>query len=141
MQVANLNGQLLDYWVGRANNCDPHPLPGSDHKRLVINDSSSEYGFRLYEPSKDWGIAGPIIQKERISIVWTGNGWMARKAEGAAHATTSEESPLIAAMRCFVTSKFGDAVPDEKAEAVPPDGMERRASPRSRELPGNDTIH
>lgn len=141
MQVVNLKGQLLDYWVGRANGNDPHVLPGSENKRLVINDSSAQYGFRLYEPTRDWAIAGPIIEVEKISIVWSGNSWTARKSEGVQSSSTSDESPLIAAMRCFVASKFGDTVPDQKAEAVPPDGVERRASPRSRELPGNDTIH
>jgi hypothetical protein len=141
MQVANLKGQLLDYWVGRANGSDPHLLPGSENKRLVINDSSAQYGFRLYEPTRDWSLAGPIIESEKISMVWSGTAWTARKSEGVQTSSISEESPLIAAMRCFVASKFGDSVPDQKAEAVPPDGVERRTTPRSRELPGNDTIH
>lgn len=141
MEVAKLRGQLLDYWVGRANGSDPHVLPGSDNKRLVVNDVNAQYGFRYYEPSKDWSIAGPIIEKERISIVWAGKWWNAVKAEGRKYEASSEESPLIAAMRCFVLSRFGETLPDQKEEAVPPTGVERRASPRSRELPGNDTIH
>jgi Protein of unknown function (DUF2591) len=141
MQVKDLRGQLLDYWVGKANGKDPHILPESENSRLVVNDGNAQYGFRHYEPSRDWAIAGPIIEAEKITIVCAGGIWLASRSEGLEHVMTSPESPLIAAMRCFVMSKFGEMVPDKKAEAVPPDGVERRANPRSRELPGNDTIH
>jgi hypothetical protein len=141
MLVANLRGQLLDYWVGRAKGVDPYVLPESDNRRLVINEATAKYGFRYFEPSTDWAIAGPILEKEKISIVWFVDKWSASKSEGQENMSSSEESPLIAAMRCFVASKFGATVPDKKEEANPPDGVERRASPRSRELPGNDTIH
>jgi hypothetical protein len=67
MQVANLKGQLLDYWVGRANGSDPHVLPGSENKRLVVNDSSAQYGFRLYEPTRDWAIAGQARHGRRAN--------------------------------------------------------------------------
>lgn len=141
MQVTKLRGQLLDYWVGRAQGLDPHILPGSESKRLVVNDSTAQYGFRRYEPSSDWSIAGRIIDSERISLVWAQDVWKAFNPQlGEQHAYT-DEFALVAAMRCYVASKFGELVPDQKDEAVPPNGVERRSTVRSRELPGNDTIH
>ncbi len=76
-------------------------------------------------PSSDWGRAGPIIERERIGLE-SGHeqGWLAAlpasramrdgpqswdqydKAEGWQIGPT----PLIAAMRCYVASKFGEEV-------------------------------
>jgi len=55
--------------------------------------------------SISWLIAGPIIERESISLdidivsgEWVANGFM------------YGDTPLIAAMRCYVTSKMGDDV-------------------------------
>jgi len=60
-----------------------------------------------YSPSTDWQIGGPIIEREKITLEWTGENWMAyiRHDEEFFGAT-----PLIAAMRCFVASRLGDTV-------------------------------
>ncbi len=69
-----------------------------------------------YEPSSNWGDGGPIIERERIAI---GPGhyqlWRAQINEGGAIGgrilnESSGPTPLIAAMRCYVASKFGDEV-------------------------------
>lgn len=65
-----------------------------------------------YPASTDWSVGGPIIERERIALrCWLECGWEADKwnfkfAEGSICGPT----PLIAAMRCFVASKLGDAV-------------------------------
>lgn len=71
-------------------------------------------GFYLegrFRYSSDWNIAGPIIEKERISIEqhkdtdkW--NAFMFSTGDCEMFAPT----PLIAAMRCYVASKMGDVV-------------------------------
>lgn len=57
--------------------------------------------------STDWAQGGPIIEREKITIEWTGEDWMG-------YIWHDEEvfgpTPLVAAMRCYVASKLGDEV-------------------------------
>ena len=72
-----------------------------------------------FKPSTDWMQGGPIIEREGISLYLdTNNLWQANIFDGnpAVFGTGVEgETPLIAAMRCYVASKLGDEVeiPDE----------------------------
>jgi hypothetical protein len=57
--------------------------------------------------STDWAQAGPIIEREMITVEWTGEDWRTciwcdEKFLGP--------TPLIAAMRAYVASKLGDEV-------------------------------
>jgi len=60
-----------------------------------------------FSPSTDWAQGGPIIEREKMTLEWTGEDWMA-------YIRHDEEyfgpTPLIAAMRCYVASKMGDEV-------------------------------
>lgn len=83
-------------------------------------------GFR---PSTNWSQAGPIIEREGIATseippVSGGNGyiftrrWIAEKFRfpgGPRRAVAYGTTPLVAGMRCYVSSKLGDEVeiPDE----------------------------
>ena len=61
--------------------------------------------------STDWAHGGPVIEREKIGLEWTGD-WFADiffEAEGK-HLITHGPTPLIAAMRCYVASKLGDEV-------------------------------
>jgi len=56
-----------------------------------------------YKPSSNWEQSGHIIEREKISLEWTGEDWMAfiwhdQEFFG--------ETPLIAAMRCYVINKM-----------------------------------
>jgi hypothetical protein len=90
---------------------------------------------REFSPSTNWAHGGPIIQRNNISISpptsrvhrlggpnagWGESGvWMAttwhRGTNGKRASAWDDQSPLVAAMRCFVSSKFGDTVPDQVA--------------------------
>lgn len=72
--------------------------------------------------SEDWLAAGPIIEREKISIEFLyGAGdagddiWIATRHERPGISEETGPTPLIAAMRCYVASKLGDEieVPDE----------------------------
>lgn len=65
----------------------------------------------------DWADAGPIIERERISLEFMpGAGdagadvWVATRVEGSSVSEECAESPLVAAMRCYVASQMGDEV-------------------------------
>jgi hypothetical protein len=74
--------------------------------------TSSEWG--MWGWSTDWAQGGPIIEREQIGVSWTLlQRWVAEKC----NALTPEEmcasegdTPLIAAMRCYVASQLGDEV-------------------------------
>ncbi|CAA2107598.1 phage protein NinX family protein [Variovorax paradoxus] len=109
MEVSKLEGAMLDYWVARAEGMSP----------------SQESQMR-YMPSTDWADGGKIIEREGIAVtrgdattVWFA-GWQASSDAGdenldgfrrvAAECWHSGSTPLIAAMRAFVDSKFGPKV-------------------------------
>ena len=60
-----------------------------------------------YTPSTDWAQGGPIIEREEIVIFLE-----YPKEWGATDGNYSKggDTPLIAAMRCYVASKLGDDI-------------------------------
>ena len=59
---------------------------------------------------KDWAQGGPIIERERICVTATPSAhWDARTIDYPPR-YISGQTPLIAAMRCYVASKLGDEV-------------------------------
>ena len=74
-----------------------------------------------YTPSTDWAQGGPIIEREKISLVRYGvaftTTWEAYPScdknyidSGPGEGGIDGPTPLIAAMRCYVASKLGDEV-------------------------------
>lgn len=92
MKVSELSGHDLDKWVSKAEGCR-----------------------RIHPFSSKWMLAGPIIERERITLsAVIGGQWAAYKDPQASNSFDQYGStPLEAAMRCYVASKFGDEVPDE----------------------------
>lgn len=113
-KVAELNEYMLNYWVARAEG--------------MKKGRNNYVGY-----STDWSQGGPIIDREGISVIkeYEHAPWRAGKAptisvrvfnDGGGHFDTEEdiemmheqsgETALIAAMRCYVSSKFGKEVDD-----------------------------
>ena len=103
--VASLEGAALDWAVAKC-------LP-DDTVRIYFEEETGEKLFLddwevpEFSPSTDWAQGGPIIEREKMTLEWTGEDWMA-------YIRHDEEyfgpTPLIAAMRCYVASKLGDEV-------------------------------
>jgi len=116
MKVAELMGAELDYWAGIADGLNVEiALSG---ECLLMDDNGDEICDE-YSPSTNWEYGGPIIEREKITIEPNPYG---QKQWGACHGPHGKEptwiwknaeTALIAAMRCFVASKFGDDVPNE----------------------------
>lgn len=126
MKTNELTGAQLDYWVAKA-------------LGYKVNATENEVGYTRwvtpenhilcypFEPSWNWSRGGPIIERERIGMIplntkITGdaNGWVAVAYSAPDTDGYSDDefnyrgpTPLIAAMRAFVASKYGDEVPDE----------------------------
>jgi hypothetical protein len=125
MKVSELSGVLLDYWVARAEGIEHPPTirkmtPG----RVLVpyeqesNDGGRVTAFRDFRPSTSWADGGPIIERERITVAWQPmkGKWMAGLIETENGSMLEfrwlgfDASPLVAAMRAYVSSKFGDEV-------------------------------
>lgn len=118
IRVSDLSGAWLDYWVARAE-CIP-----AHHLQVIKIQRSEEFhcvrimlrGTRyMVNYSTSWNLAGPIIERERISVVAGMPGmWGAfRQAPGADGGYHSRgDTYLLAAMRCYVSSMFGQEVPE-----------------------------
>lgn len=73
----------------------------------------------MSSPSKNWEQGGPIMEREGININFmqfdNPQYWTAHIRQSNNRFGSLGPTPLIAAMRCYVASKFGDTieVPDE----------------------------
>ena len=89
---------------------------------LATNISKNEEGCTVirggglmhYSPSTKWEHGGEIIDREKIGLQYLGaeRGWLAGHCypPGPGVADGRGETPLIAAMRCFVAGKCGAEV-------------------------------
>lgn len=108
MKVSELQGAMLDYWVAKAEGLQDARISGEVCRHTVIGTSI------LYSPSTDWSQGGPIIERNRIDFMTNNEGALL----AAAFSKTDNkpmfgETYLIAAMRCYVASEYGDEVSDE----------------------------
>lgn len=64
--------------------------------------------------STDWSQSGALIEREKIEIFIEDERWQAYSIRSAPH-NFDGDTPLIAAMRCYVSSQLGEEVdvPDE----------------------------
>lgn len=98
MKTSELTGTALDWAVAR---CEG----GVGENQLL---------GAWYAPSTNWAQGGPIIEREIITLIhprW--DGWTAHKYDDRIEDesyTLDGDTPLIAAMRCYVASKLGDEV-------------------------------
>lgn len=122
IETSELTGPALDWAVARC-----------EGEVTAFGSDGITFGFKLngelkvfakgwaasmcWSPSTDWSQGGPINDRERISVISDFHeikeGWIAESYQG--NIQQFGPTPLIAAMRCYVASKMGDAVdvPDE----------------------------
>ena len=103
MKVSELTGAALDWAVTKAEGFDSE----------VTGPEWGSWGW-----ATDWGQGGPIIEREGISLTFENGDWTATALGHTSDCRAIryfDYSPLIAAMRCYVASSFGDEieVPEE----------------------------
>ena len=89
---------------------------GEHVKQWALDDHRA--GSRSAHYSTDWLWGGPILEREQISVDFDADpecGGPCAASTRDSHCYWVGPTPLIAALRCFVTSKLGDTVevPDE----------------------------
>lgn len=104
---------------------------GTIQQRIKLRHDYRDVEY--YAPHEDWQQGGPIIRRANIGIspptspvhrcggpnaghgqskAWTACTWT-RGLDGRRSIGMHDTSPLIAAMRCFVRSVYGETVTDE----------------------------
>jgi hypothetical protein len=113
MKTSELNGRALAYAVGLAENCYMETW----HTKSVAILFPGAPRAVPWNPHTDWAQGGPIIEREGIElkrgvgkpILWAAFAydWFnnVRRSTGK-----TGETALIAAMRCYVSSKLGNEV-------------------------------
>lgn len=125
VKVGELLGKGLDYAVAMCEGATTFQYDGAACYWVTINGDdralSSKWSQKQnFDPSTNWSIAGPIIDKSGIEI----NSRLKRacipeyfpvSGFGFDEFVYLGETVLIAAMRCYVASKLGEEVeiPDE----------------------------
>jgi len=106
-RVAELEGVELSLWAGRADGADFRP--DCNQGEYIITGGHSGITPEVYSPHEDWAQAGPLLEEYAIGFHPISDAeWQAE--EHITCCTGRGPTPLIAAMRAFVASKFGDTV-------------------------------
>jgi hypothetical protein len=109
VKTSELNGAALDWVVAG--------LEGEDvwreSRNIYVRDDDGN-SVSHYSPSTYWAQCGPIIEREKMRVAYNSDEhiW---EAGWDCHVKGWANTPLIAAMRCYVASELGDEVevPDE----------------------------
>ena len=128
----DLNPPELDYWVAKAEGLKPEYIfsgrKEAKNRAFVLAvdpEGKLTHGKIRYQPSANWFQSGPIIERGeiRISCADDKRWWAERRMglDGKQGFCTSFDkafveigpTPLIAAMRAYVSSKFGEKVDEE----------------------------
>lgn len=114
MKVNDLTGPMLDLFVGMA---DGQYVKITQEGLCVLCHSSGKRSGKtkdLYAPSADWQQGGPLIKREKIMINPIEDEMWGAAIELDTVIYANGPTPLIAAMRAFVYSKFGEEVPSKQ---------------------------
>lgn len=95
VKTSELAGAALDWAVAK---CEGNTITFAD-------DGLPSGQWEMY--SSNWAQGGPIIERHIFRLEDYGDEW---EAEGFCDIGTHGPTPLIAAMRAYVTSKLGDEV-------------------------------
>lgn len=109
-------GPALDYWVAMAAGYDPiYQSEGAEEPHVCISKCHDQgelvsVPLRAFRPSTSWSDAGPIIERNHIDLISDFGRWMARHSSREDY-SRADASPLVAAMRAYLTWEYGDEVP------------------------------
>jgi len=118
-----MQGAALDWAVAKCEGKNG-VLHDDGITRCIVAAAPSGVYKGTYRPSTNWAQGGPIIEREKISLEYlfgAGDGgadvWVATRIEGSSISEEQGQTPLIAAMRCYVAACLGDTIdlPEELA--------------------------
>ncbi len=102
MKTSELTGAALDWAVAKCEGIEWTAYPGYTY----------QHGEGHY--STNWAQGGPIIEREKLFVKPTINrGWRSYQRDPFGSGICNSqygETPLLAAMRCYVANKLGDNI-------------------------------
>lgn len=120
IKTNELTGAALDWAVAEAAGLETYFDDGVVCLKGQPFDDTGSYWL----PTQNWSQGGPIIEREKISVLLSfkdsyavganarPSGWCARMYQYGVliEPLSYGPTPLVAAMRCYVASKLGDTV-------------------------------
>ena len=103
MKTSELTGATLDWAVAK---CEGIEWSDSDlFQGNYQGDTAGSY-------CTDWAQGGPIIEREKIDVMWCHDRWCAyaMTPDGSAQLQTEASTPLVAAMQAYVASVLGGEI-------------------------------
>jgi hypothetical protein len=122
IKTSELTGAALDWAVAKCEGVRTYTAPYQHTMTgLCVLDADlvdmETDGPQELRYSRDWSQGGPIIEREKIRIVFRElemySYWFAEAHEpyqGDQYISGKGQTPLVAAMRCYVASKLGSEV-------------------------------
>jgi hypothetical protein len=112
IKTSELSGKALDWAVAKCRGATDEwrqygPFFWDDVACIRVDGHDIDYC-----PSDMWMLGGPIVEQEKLNLTASVEGnWIANLSEDfeMLHIATGD-TPLIAAMRCYVASKMGEYV-------------------------------
>ena len=107
VKTSELIGSALDWAVAK---CEGFKYELYEHNRKKWENGP--YRPQHWQPSTNWAQGGPIIEREELILDLNGkDGWVSIQLSDEGDGFEGfGPTPLIAAMRCFVSSKLGEEV-------------------------------
>jgi len=110
LKTSEMTGAALDWAVAKCEGVNEEAF------RLYYTPTEPSdldtNGYPEFHYSTIWAQGGPIIERERISVISDFHeieeGWLAESYQG--NIQQFGPTPLIAAMRCYVMSRLGDEI-------------------------------
>lgn len=119
VKVNEAERETLDYMVAMAEGLGLGLTKEDRFLEIFLHQNRKGYGYCY---SRSWLQGGPIIEREGISLTQFSDypQWTAKHPHSICY---DGNTPLIAAMRCYVASKLGDEcdIPDELMKEDKPD--------------------
>jgi hypothetical protein len=99
MRTSELTDSALDWAVAKA----------EGRTDVRVDDDGELVGQDEFDYSTDWAQGGPIIEREKMRVAYNPDEhtW---EAGWDCYVKGWGDTPLIAAMRCYVASRLGDEV-------------------------------
>ena len=114
MKVTELPADRLDLWVAKARGIETFVPQEDDALHYVANPALPP---RKWNPTRFWSQGGPLIEEFHIDLNWDTEGGGHWAASMDPDILAEGETVLLAAMRAYVISCFGEEV-EEGAETA-----------------------
>ena len=114
-ETKELAGALLDAAVAKAEGMifevvDQKVWGDGSGITFVFASPACRVNHNYFEPSTSWAIGGPIIDRERIELLFSDIDQKWTAITNRLRSESTDSTPLAAAMRAFVLAKCGAEV-------------------------------